>query len=105
MTTPHQCQRQGRKKSRGYVRLRRDRGLRGNSLPADRCVLGGRVTHSYATNMVAGARGVVKDDIKLTVSYVPIAQLVEQLTLNQEVEGSSPSGRTQCLDGICGQCL
>ena len=55
--------------------------------------------------MVAGAHGVVKGDIKLTVFYVPIAQLVEQRTLNPKVEGSIPSGRTQCLDGICGQCL
>ena len=30
--------------------------------------------------------------------YAPLAQLVEQLTLNQWVEGSNPSGRTKSND-------
>ncbi len=40
-------------------------------------------------------------DIKyLHINIAPLAQLVEQLTLNQWVEGSNPSGRTLFFNGL-----
>ena len=36
------------------------------------------------------------------INYAPLAQLAEHLTLNQQVPGSSPGGRTNNLDHISG---
>ena len=45
----------------------------------------------YSTSLLNGDSLVIRN---LQIFNAPLAQLVEQLTLNQWVEGSIPSGRT-----------
>ena len=43
-------------------------------------------------------KGIARSRASVNASAVSLAQLVEQLTLNQWVEGSSPSGDTKQMD-------